>query len=195
MAKRRALALCQTQPTSHQAGHQEPSTLPSLPPDPAHPHPPAVELNRPLPRMTPGQLTGVTPRHGRSALRSPPRTHPASQPPTERPQHNTPRPCWPQQPQAEMEGSRPTAGPREGEALQQPAAQPLSQEPPYLRCLEYLPRMCPEPVHPGVGQLGGDKQGWSLGGRTRPTQTLTLGSGRLSPKSASQNGCLQLAEN
>lgn len=27
--------------------------------------------------------------------------------------------------------------------------------PPYLRCLEYLPRTCPEPVHPGVGQLGG----------------------------------------
>lgn len=49
-------------------------------------------------------------------------------------------------------------------------AKPLSQEPvegppaPHLRCLEYLPRICPEPVHPGVGQLGGDKQEQSPGG-------------------------------
>lgn len=28
----------------------------------------------------------------------------------------------------------------------------------YLRCLEYLPRTCPEPVHPGVGQLRGKKK-------------------------------------
>lgn len=37
--------------------------------------------------------------------------------------------------------------------------------PPYLRCLEYLPRTCPEPVHPGVGQLGGQAVAvtWGMG--------------------------------
>lgn len=43
-------------------------------------------------------------------------------------------------------------------ASQQPTLLPRNQgeahRPPYLRCLEYLPRMCPEPEHPGVGQLG-----------------------------------------
>lgn len=68
------------------------------------------------------------------------------------------------------------------------------REPPYLRCLEYLPRMCPEPVHPGVGQLEGEKQRWSQGeGPARPRPFP--GSRRLSPNSASQNGCLKFTKN
>lgn len=92
----------------------------------------------------------------------------------------------------------PTEGCRTGEEFH-PPSQPLSQEPiegppaPHLRCLEYLPRICPEPVHPGVGQLGGDKREQSPGGgpvwngdrvRISP-QTVPPGSRRLSPNSSS----------
>lgn len=31
----------------------------------------------------------------------------------------------------------------------------VSEERPYLLCREYRPLTCPEPEHPGVGQLGG----------------------------------------
>lgn len=58
------------------------------------------------------------------------------------------------------------------DGLQHPSRPPPSQEPPYLRCLEYLPRMCPEPEHPGVGQLGRQAE-WSLG--EGPTPDLTRG--------------------
>lgn len=48
--------------------------------------------------------------------------------------------------------------------------------PPYLRCLEYLPRTCPEPVHPGVGQLGGQAVAVTRGtGSARVGTGFTLG--------------------
>lgn len=80
------------------------------------------------------------------------------------------------------------------DGLQHPSSPPLlprnrgeARRPPYLRCLEYLPRMCPEPEHPGVGQLGRQAER-SLG--EGPTPDLTRGQ-KLSPSCWSQNSHLQ----
>ena len=161
-----------------------------------------------------------------SALGSPAQTPPASQQPrrgdTGKARHSRARPpsnrvTWEataaRQPRAEVEGSRPTKGPRAGEELQppqQPSLFPrnLAEGPP--ASLPSVPGVLAPDMSraraSGSGTAGGRQAGgvtwgrapWGMGRGSEsrgPAQTLTLGSRRLSPNSSSQNGCLQFAKN